>query len=210
MKNERSLFDTAPPIGGMRKQFSGLSGLAANTGKLRMVCPICGTDFLRPAAWAKRVNVNYCGRGCAAAGKRIEVECFCSICRSLMILTPSLAAKKTTCGPACSSAKKRSRGLNTKPSSWSAYRDAAAEIGKRGICAKCGTTTGPWMVRGLKVEVIDGCVPSAVSSTASLWCKHCHLVDVAPLGAQERDRRKMPSNVFSTYNHLSVSGYNCP
>lgn len=188
------MFDTAPPVNGMQGHFSRLTKLAANTGKLRLICPICQIDFLRPAAWAKRVNVNYCGRGCAAIGKVVEVECFCSVCNASMLLPPSSVGRKTTCGPACSSAKKRSRGLGDRKGSWAAYKLAVKEISGRGVCEKCGTTTGPWAVRGLEVEVADGGIPSAIYANASLWCKHCHLVEVAPLGAKKRESKKTPSN----------------
>jgi hypothetical protein len=180
----------------MRKQFTNLTGLASNSGKIRMICPICETDFVRPVAWAKRVNVNYCGRGCAAIGHMVRVECFCRVCQASMMLTPTDAEKKTTCGPVCSSIRKRSRGVNSRKSSWAAYRRAMKEIADRAVCEKCGTTVGPWVVRGLRVDVIDGNTPSASSESASLWCKHCHLVDAAPLGPPEREKRKMTSNAI--------------
>jgi hypothetical protein len=108
-----------------------------------------------------------------------------------MMLSPSNVERKTTCSPECSSAKKRSRGSNTRKFGLAAYQLAVKEISKRGVCEKCGTTTGPWAVRGLVVDVIDGRMPSCISANASLWCKHCHLVEVAPLGAKERESRKM-------------------
>ena len=192
-----------PPVGGMIKQLSNSSKLALNSGKVRLTCPICETDFVRHAAWAKRSDVNYCGRGCASIGLMVRVECFCNVCKASMTLIPANVGRKTTCGPVCSSIKKRSRGAApTRNHNFAAYKRAMKEITDRSVCVECGTTVGPWVVRGLGVDINDGDIPVANSKSASLWCKHCHLTDVAPLGAIVREKNKMTSNMEEkTWQH---------
>lgn len=187
--------DMAPPVGGMLKQLSNSTSLPSNSGKVRLTCPICENVFVRHAAWAKRANVNYCGRGCVAIGQRVRVECFCTVCQASMMVIPANVGKKTTCGPVCSSVKKRSRGTPTKKQGFAAYKRAMQGVIDRSICEKCGTNVGPWVVRGIEVHVTDGNLPAASLESASLWCRHCHLADVALIGAAARQKQRMASKV---------------
>jgi hypothetical protein len=112
-----------------------------------------------------------------------------------MMLIPTNVGRKTTCGPVCSSIKKRSRGASTRKYNLTVYKQAMKEITDRAVCVKCDATVGPWVVRGMKVGITDGNIPVASSESASLWCKHCHLADVAPLGGVARQKRKKIFNM---------------
>lgn len=176
--------NTPVPAGGMARQVAAQTPLAGATGKLHMICPMCGTDFLRPAAWAKRVNVSYCGKACAWASMVTRYEHHCVVCNASMLLQPSEGKRKLTCSPACASARKRSRGMKHKPCGWKAYKEAAAVIRAAGVCCRCGVQHGPWVVRGLRVIAEGGALPVADAALAFLVCRHCHFEEVGPVGAK--------------------------
>jgi hypothetical protein len=180
MKHERHIFDTAPPRLGLQKSLSSLTPLTH--GKIRLVCPICTNDFVRPVAWAKRVNVNYCCKGCANVGKMVRVDKPCANCGNVMNLTPTEAGRITTCGPVCSSEWKRKPGNTAKTRSWAASRKVIAEVSRRGVCSCCGRPYGPWVVRGLRMFVAPGVLPMVDSEQSTLWCQTCHLSDIAHSG----------------------------
>lgn len=186
--------NTPAPAGGMARQLASQTPLAGATGKLRMICPMCGTDFLRFASRAKRANVSYCGNACAWASKVTRYEHHCVVCDASMLLQPSEGKRKLTCSPACSSARKRSRGMNSKPSSWRAYQDAASVIRAAGVCCRCGAQHGPWIVRGLRVYVEDGKTPAADTSAAFLVCNRCHFEEIGAVGAKVvHEKLKQPN-----------------
>jgi hypothetical protein len=187
-------FDFPPPKEGISSHIPALTKLAPQAGKMLLQCPICGIDFLRYACHAKRVAVNYCGRGCAAKGAEVKVETSCVVCGKEMLLTPTEAARITTCSKACSSKRRRSKDHAGRPSGFAAYRKAAASVANRGVCDSCGTQAGPWVVRGIRIELKEGCEPTANTKDAKLFCKHCHLKEIAPLGTEGRKRRALSSN----------------
>lgn len=197
MKRDRGTpFSLPIPAGGLAGERSNLTQLAPQAGKVRLICHICFTDFLRPAAWVKRVKTSYCGRSCAAQGARVETETKCKACGKPMIQSPSDADRVKTCSKECSSALKRSRGRGHSVTSWSSYRAAAGEVARRGKCVRCGTCAGPWVVRGLRVVAESGQLPRAVSESAELWCRHCHMVAIQPDGLAARKYRPLHPNVL--------------
>jgi hypothetical protein len=54
---------------------------------------------------------------------------------------------------------------------------------KASICGACGTTNGPWVVRGIKLWIENG-LSCADGKEASLVCKNCHLKSVTHLAKQ--------------------------
>lgn len=180
--------DTAPPKKGAQNlNLNNKTPAARNSKKMQLECPVCAQTFERYACWARRVNENYCGRGCAAAAKRIEVERRCTVCDKAFITTPSLALMKTTCGPVCSSVKKRAgRARSADRVHYAAHEKAAKQIAAKGICSQCGVTHGPWVVRGVRVVAPPDAVPFADVSVASLWCRQCHLASIAADGGRVR------------------------
>jgi hypothetical protein len=154
--------------------------------KLLITCPICFIRFHRPPSHVARVATSYCSRGCAAEGRIVRVVSNCVGCGEAMELVPSMVGKKTTCSKKCSTLR-RAKGPGKLTRNFSAVSKRVKEIQKRGKCINCGGNHGPWAVRGLYGEmqpdgevVIDG-------ERAELWCSHCHLTDIAPLGPAARD-----------------------
>lgn len=180
------MFDTAPPLNVGSLWLSNRTSIARQSAKIGLVCPICGLRFERYASQARRSNVNYCGRGCAAEGKRTEVERNCDVCGKSMLVRPSNLQRKTTCSPECASAKKRSRGKTHRPGSLAAYRRAVEAVSERSLCSSCGKAHGPWVVRGVTTSTPVGEMPTADSTGAVLLCRQCHLKDVAKTGGLAR------------------------
>jgi hypothetical protein len=168
----------APPKDGMNYQRSQMTGLLRNKSKLPFNCDHCGIPFEKYACWAKRNNHHYCGRGCASAAKVIKFPKDCVICGAEMMLTPSLFLKKFTCSVACMRKKRVTNNINTRTSP--DYMAIAKRLKKDALCKSCGTTNGPWTVRGVRLWVEDG-LSCADGSGAYLVCRHCHLKSVAPL-----------------------------
>jgi len=157
--------------------------------KLLITCPICYTRFHRPPSHVARVGVSYCSRACSAQGAITRVIVNCVSCNKPMELTPSNVGRKTTCSKKCKTLK-RASGPNTVSRNFADVQTRAKEIKKRGICVNCGVNHGPWAVRGLYGEMeADGSV-IIDDDKAELWCRHCHLKDVAHLGAPARDENK--------------------
>lgn len=171
---------TVPPKGGADRFFSNLTPLSRTTGKLSFVCPICGISFEKPAAWAKRTENHYCSRACSAEGKKVRVETHCVVCGKAMEQIPSSVARITTCGKLCSSIRRRSDA--PKHTGFAVYQKAIKDIAANGFCCKCGNVHGPWVVRSLKVVISEDKSVRVDADSAQLWCKHCHLEDIAPIG----------------------------
>lgn len=189
--------NTPPPAGGMVKQFSGHAPLPLSVGKLHMICPVCSTDFLRPAAWAKRVNSSYCSRACAWAAKVTRYEHHCVVCDASMLLQPSEGKRKLTCSPLCSSIRKRSRSATGEPThAWKAYQEAAEVVRETRVCCRCGVKHGPWVVRALRVTVEEGRLPEADASAAFLVCQSCHFKEVGSVGAKSGHERRRKVNAM--------------
>lgn len=188
MKHERSLGDTAPPIGGLSRQLSNPTPLSQNAGKINLICPICTTHFRRHAAWAKRVNVNYCSKACSNKGKEFKIETQCLVCAQTMLLPPALSRKKLTCGPVCSSVRKRHADpALTRNGSTAAYRAARNALLAGTIeCAECRRAHGPWIVRGITIAISQAALPSADAASARVVCQDCHLNNIAASGGKAR------------------------
>lgn len=158
--------------------------------QLLITCPICFTKFHRPPSHAARVATCYCSRGCAAQGAITRVIRHCVSCGKPMELTPSNAVKITTCSKKCSTLR-RAKGKNKNCRNFAVITKRLKEIQKRGECVKCGVNHGPWAVRGLFGEMQFNGDVNIDDENAELWCRHCHLIDVAPLGALARDKKKI-------------------
>lgn len=143
------------------------------TGMGRFTCPVCNLDFERPWAWAKRSNLQFCGRGCMAAARRIEIECECAICQKKFVRKPSAATGKRTCSAECDMAWRKVRQIHLRqPVGYEAYRRVRAEILKNSTCDACGTNIGPWVIRGVRG------MPDASGfdlTFVSTLCKKCHI-----------------------------------
>lgn len=171
---------TIPPKSGMVRTTSNRTPLYRSAGKLSFDCPVCGISFEKPAAWAKRVSNHYCSVACTNEAKKVRIETHCVVCGKAMEQTPSDAARVTTCGKKCSSIRRRSK--NPKPKAFLAYKEVIKQIAQRGVCVLCGAKHGPWVVRGLNGEIGADNELSVTATDAELWCKHCHLKDISPLG----------------------------
>lgn len=191
-RKERRLDKATPPKSGMVRSISNCTPLSRATGKLVFSCPVCGIAFEKPAAWAKRDGAHHCSRACASEARKVRVETHCVVCGKAMEKIPSEAARVTTCGKGCSSIRRRSE--TPKHQSFAAYKAAAMQIAARGVCKKCGTQHGPWVVRGLKFSIGDDKAPNVAANDAELWCKHCHLKDVAPAGGAANAHRLLTAN----------------
>jgi hypothetical protein len=178
---------STPPKGGAVRYFSNLTPLSRDAGKLAFVCPICGISFEKPAAWAKRCENHYCSRACCTEGRKVRIETHCVVCGKAMEQTPSDAARITTCGKHCSSIRRRSD--TPRPSSFALYKKAAKNIVENGACCKCGKKHGPWIVRCLNVVLGNDNNVHVDADSARLWCKHCHLKDIAPIGGDANKLR---------------------
>ena len=95
-----------------------------------------------------------------------------------MLVKPSDYAKKFTCSVPCKRRKRVTNNANIRTSP--DYMAIAKRLKKNASCKSCGTTNGPWAVRGAKLWVEDG-LACADGSEAYLVCRHCHLKSVAPL-----------------------------
>ena len=106
---------TPPPGNGFVKERSNLTPLNLSAGKVLVNCDNCELEFLKPAAWAKRVARHYCSKSCVAAGKIKRLRMACVACGCPLFVTPSCAAKGAgkTCSKACESAH-RSRLVATR------------------------------------------------------------------------------------------------
>lgn len=189
MKQERSLSDTAPPkSGALNANLSNPTKAARNAAKIGLECPMCGLKFERYACWARRVDNNYCSKACANEAKVVKVSADCSVCAAQMLIKPSYLGRVTTCGEVCASQKKRSRGHMHTFGNWAAYREAAEAVAAKEVCDTCGATHGPWVVRGICMQVEDGKLPLAYTSVAKLLCQPCHLTGIAAFGGKSRWR----------------------
>jgi len=185
---ERSLHDTAPLRGGMGFVGSNRTVLSRATGKIPFDCPICGIGFEKYACWVRRGQKNvYCGRGCANEAKKVRIETHCVTCGKAMEQTPSDAERRRTCSYRCACIKKRSD--NPQPKASVAYKKAVAVIAARSECSCCGRTYGPWVVRGMVAAIGDDGIARADGARAKLWCRDCHLRDLAPFAVQHRTYR---------------------
>lgn len=150
---------------------SNQSPLSRVAGMGRFVCPICGVGFSKPWAWAKRAETVYCGRGCAAQSRRIEVEVTCRICAATKTVNPSIAAWWQTCSRECNRKWRAvSQCHKHKPDGYEARQRMRNEILSAGQCVLCGRAHGPWVVRHLG----DDCD----ASNALLMCRECYVFDL--------------------------------
>ena len=155
----------------------------AESRYMHLTCPICGVIFNRPPSHvARNKGHTTCSRACAAEARKVRVETHCVICGKSMELTPCDVARKTTCSKECSTLRRTRGSKNTKPKSLAAYKKRAKEIAKTMECKNCGTSIGPWVVRGLEAEVTNSGKTIIGDECAELWCRHCHLSNIAPLG----------------------------
>ena len=178
---EKHIDQITPPKLGMTHQISGQVSIeqAHTLGTQLLTCPICYIRFHRPASHAARVNVNYCSRACYHEGMREKFEIPCVVCGKTMLLIRSEIPKIKACSRKCQSL--RMAGPNPPDNHLYPYRDAVKQMIKRGVCSQCGTTDGPWDVRGVTVKDYE-----ADTSKARLWCEQCHLTDLSPYALKAR------------------------
>lgn len=180
----RKWLDT-PPAGVFGGERNNVTPLRRSTSKLGFTCPICFVGFERFAAHAKRVKVSYCSLPCAWKGREVKVETNCVVCNKQMLQNPTLASRVITCSKRCSSVRRRSKDVQPHFRKWAGGIKAVKEMAALGKCRECGRTHGPWAVRGLKFSLVDDELVVDKRDT-ELWCKDCHLKDVAPLGPPAR------------------------
>jgi len=167
------------PSSGLVHAFSQKTKLSYNDG-MQVACSYCGISFKRPASHLERVSAPCCSRACAAAIRVINIETKCIICHKIFVVIPSNLVRKTTCSKECSSMRRKS-GKNLNIRSLAKVKIVIKEIEKRCYCYNCNSVIGPWVVRNIGATYENG--HTEVNSTkAELWCKHCHLKNIAPLG----------------------------
>lgn len=166
----------------------GTGYLGHGGGGILMSCPICGRQFRRAPSHAARVGLNCCSRGCAAKAREVRIETHCVVCGKAMEQTPSNAERVTVCSKLCSSIRRRKSDA-PKKSSFAAYKKAAEEISMQAGCVTCGVTHGPWVVRGLRVSFDSESAVVIDRDNATLWCRNCHLRDIAPVGGEANAQR---------------------
>lgn len=161
----------AAPVAGLYAA-NNKTPLSRVSGTGHFTCPVCGIGFTKPWAWAKRATNVYCGRGCANAAQRVEVETVCRVCGKVEVTNPSIAAWKRTCSAPCSRQwRKTNQQHKIKSSGFMArVRERLAIIRTCGMCAGCGRTHGPWIVRGLG----EDCDTAA----AKVLCRDCYIEDL--------------------------------
>lgn len=87
----------------MAGEFSNRTPLHRTANHVSLVCPVCGTNFTRKSAEAKRNAVSYCGRACAGFACRKQVEVICRICNKQFTVKESHVGKVTCCSKECRS-----------------------------------------------------------------------------------------------------------
>lgn len=171
------------------KMLNKLSKLTHQAG-MPVVCPVCYITFYRAPSHVERVGTSYCSRACAFEGRKIRVVSHCRVCGKAMELTPSMVERQTTCSKKCSTVRRTKGRTGGKGQGTSEYISTVKDIARRSVCVACGVTHGPWAIRGLSVTIAKDGEKTVNKDQATLWCKHCHLKDVAPLGSVVRDAKK--------------------
>lgn len=195
--NGRSLRDTAPPSTGLLAHISNTRPLSQSAGKVGLTCAQCGLHFERYACWLKNKNKTYppcCSRACSAEQRKMfRVDVACYVCKTEMKLTQSQLGKKTTCSKACSDSKRR--GPQPRLDRNKESKAALMKIAARGTCSCCGTSSGPWVIRGFDVSADEHGALQIRTEQATLWCRHCHLTDLIPIAAIARSEQAMRTNM---------------
>ena len=158
--------------------------------KMPVSCPICGETFYRAPSHVARVAVSTCSRACAAEASKVRVITHCVSCQVPMEQTPTNAERITTCSKKCSTLRRTKGSKGTKPNALGVYIRAANRIVTKQECLKCQTNTGPWAIRGLDAKLLPDGSTTLDESKAELWCRHCHLTEIAPSGPLARDAHK--------------------
>lgn len=177
-----------PPRDGLHREGSNLTSIARNKAKLSFNCGLCGMAFERYACHAKRYANHYCSTACASAAKIIRFQRLCRVCGTEMLLTPTDIERISTCSKECS--RKRRIVNSSSPRSSPDYVAITKQLRKDSVCRTCGTTSGPWVAKGIRTWFDNG-LAQADGSDAYLSCKQCHLESVAPLNVKStyiRDR----------------------
>lgn len=180
----------------MTKELSNLSGLSSTHGMMYLKCPICFITFGRYACQVARVENPTCSYACAGKAREVRIFTPCIVCGAEMEQTPSEAARVVTCGKRCSRIRRSSGNITPiKPQGAKVYRDRVKDIQSLSKCESCETTLGPWAIRGLEFDY-SGAEPVMVAD-GHLWCRACHLKDVAPLGTPAREALKSSEEAFN-------------
>ena len=161
-----------PPKSGMLKQGSQLTPIAKIKSKLPFNCDHCGLLFEKYACWAKRNAHHYCSRACCWAAKVIRIPKNCVVCDAEIMLTPSNYPRITTCSKLCLRKKRVTNNSNLRASP--DYIGIVNRLKKNTSCSTCNTTSGPWVVAGIKIWVEDG-LSCADGEGAYLLCRECHM-----------------------------------
>lgn len=168
------------------KELSNQTPLSREAGQIRMTCPVCGIKFKRATSHVVRVAVSTCSRACAAQARIIRVCQPCVICGKEMELQPSDIGKITTCSKACSFVRRtKGKGYPISKGTTAVYKKHVLQMRQIGVCSNCGTVHGPWSLRNSAISLATG-YPEIVNA-GELWCRSCHLADVAALGSEVRD-----------------------
>lgn len=194
----QDVFHLAPPKEGMQRAVSAKTSVLLGIGKLYMECPVCTQGFYRHACHAKRVNQSFCGVGCANESKKCKVEKRCVVCDKGFMVTPTNLTRISTCSKVCQSLKRRCSVVPTRPRSTAAYARAVQQVRTRGCCARCETTIGPWIVRGIAVVIPENDVPIADAQQAELICQSCHFKEVGVKGGISRQIQRRIGKAVAT------------
>lgn len=173
---EKHYTEIIPPKDGMA--FHKASPTKKLQSKLSFNCDHCGILFEKYACWAKRTTHHYCGRACASAAKVIRIPKNCVVCDTEMLLTPTYFKRVSACSKTCQ--RKRRTGNNSNLRSSPDYNAIIKRVRKNAVCKECNATSGPWIVRGVRLWVEDG-LACADGETAYLVCQKCHLKSVTHL-----------------------------
>ncbi len=152
-------------------------------------CPVCFSWFFRAPSHLSRAKNPTCSRACACEARKIRIETHCVSCGKSMEQTPSDANRIVTCSKKCSTLRRIKRGgieTNNSHYAFSAYKNAAKIKTKDCKCKKCNTSIGSWVVKGIKAYLQDDGDVIIDDTNAEIWCRRCHLSDIALIGVEAR------------------------
>ena len=163
-------------VSSIRYERSNLTRLARSSAMVRLDCPICGICFERYACHAKRVNVSYCSRACAAEGAIVRFDIPCRTCGTDFQIIPSKIGILHSCSVRCRDEYRRKNRAGKRCHGWKEYAAAAMQVrGKHNGCFDCGTNIGPFLVRYTRCE--DGASVDEIAKKMRVQCTKCRWIE---------------------------------
>lgn len=71
-----------------------------------VLCEWCGKENHKPLAHAKRVKHHFCNKECRDKAQSQKVEKVCVVCGTSVLVSPSMAARFSTCSKKCQRANR--------------------------------------------------------------------------------------------------------